>query len=52
MEINEEKGRRNHVIQKIKRISMAIDQGDTWNVLLVVGLGVAVITAIVLYLFL
>jgi hypothetical protein len=52
MELNEEKGRRSHVIQKIKRISTAIDKGDTLNFLLVAGLVIAVTTAIVFYFFL
>jgi hypothetical protein len=51
MELNEGKERRNHVIQKIKRISLSMDRSDFWNVLLLVGLGLMIVTGVIYYFF-
>jgi len=38
MEMNENKEGKRHVIEKIRRISVAMDRGESWNWILLVSL--------------
>jgi len=44
MELRDETEKQNHVIRKIKRISVAMDRGEFWTIILITGLlGLSVI---------
>ncbi len=53
MEMNENNGeRKSHVIEKIKRISVAVDRKEFWTMILLTGLFACMIGGLVYYLLL
>jgi hypothetical protein len=51
MELGEEKENQNHVIKKIRRISVAMDKGELWTIVLIGGLIALVVIGLGYYYF-